>query len=569
MIKVKQMFSYMAFLIFMLAMLLTPSMVLAVHEEDIQNLEQKSLRQEDLIKELLDRIKKLEGKLVEKEEIKKEEITKIEEVKKEEKRVDLGGFLRFRYHVSNFTNYANNFDFQTLPPDKSVKGADNTANYFEQRTQLYIMPKFGQYVSGMLAFNLDWRLGDSAYGVGQNAGGGLNADQTNLETKNAYINVNFPGTNLSGVFGLQTIKDPYNGILLGWANAGGITLNYKATDNLNTILGLYRFWQPTARLKQSVATDFIRGEVAYSPNKNLNLGFNLYALLDRTGAGSTASDPGVLGGPQYGSTSNGYAPLSYNASTGHESLVGNTDYTMNLYLPGINFEYKAGNYTFDGFFIYETGKFGSGTASIEDVTINSYAANLGASTKVGPVNLKLNGLYVSGDNSNKNPSIGIKEHGFYTPGAYSLAAAWMGLTGMKIMFQDIDGTNQDQYLVYDVSNILEQKPLGVAAAMITGNTSLSEKLTLEGGLGMLRSAKKRIVNNESYMATEVNLGLHYAVTKALSMGLVGAYAWVGDFYKVTDEQAVEYNANTTGNHITANKEPADIWRMYFRTNYSF
>jgi hypothetical protein len=518
---------------------LNPAVVFGVHEEDIKDLQQR--------------------------------VKALEELKQEEKMVDIGGFIRFRYHISNFTDFGllNTFDFQTQPPDKSVPDRNKTANYGEGRVRLYITPKIGDYISGQVGFEIDYRAGDSAYAVGRNAGGGLESDQTNLETKNLNVTVKFPGTNLSGTFGLQNIVDPYGGILLGWADAAGVTLNYKAADNINTLLGWYRFWQPAARLKKNVATDFWRGEVAYAPSKDLNLGFNLYALLDRTGVGATPGDPGVLGGPAFGSSSNGFAPLSYNVSTGHESLVGDTQYSFNIFMPGVNFNYKAGAVTLEGFFIYEGGKFDSRTSGVDDVTVSSFAANLGAGTKVGPFNLKLGGLYVSGDNSDRNATIGIKKRGFYTPGSYALAGAWMGLTGMKILFPDIDATNQDQYLVYDVTNTFEQKPLGVKALMLTGDTKLAKNVNFEAGIGTLFSDKKRVVNNNTYMATEVNAGVHYSPYKSFSIGVVGAYAWVGDFYEVTDSQAAAFNATKVGNPVVPNRDPADMWRIYFRTNYSF
>jgi hypothetical protein len=237
-------------------------------------------------------------------------------------------------------------------------------------------------------------------------------------------------------------------------------------------------------------------------------------------------------------------------------------------MPGVNFKYKPGGIGLEGFFIYEGGKFESSTAGINDVTISSFAGNLAATAKVGSTDLKLSGIYVTGDNdANGNPNIGIKENGFYGPGQYSFAGAWMGTTGMKILFPDIDATNQDAYLVYDASNIMEQRPLGITTVLLTSNTKLSEKLNLESGLGFLWSSQDRIVNKENYMATELNAGLNYHVTKGLSVGVLGAYAWTGDFYKVTEAQAAEYNATAT-NHVSSN-DPVDMWRTVVRANYSF
>jgi hypothetical protein len=248
----------------LISLSLLSSRAFAVHEEDVADLQQR--------------------------------VTKLEAEKAEEKKVLFGGFIRTRYHVSNFATYNAG---QILPPDDNVSGSDDIANFGEQRARLYISPKLSDYISGTFAFEVDMRWGDAAYVVGRNRGGGLESDSINLETKDIFFTVKFPGTNLTGIFGLQNLKDPYNGILLGWSDTGGVTFKYEFSKELNALAGWYRFYQPTAKLKKSAAADFYRAEVAYSPNKALDLGFNLYAILDRTGVGSEG--PGVLGGPPIGS----------------------------------------------------------------------------------------------------------------------------------------------------------------------------------------------------------------------------------------------------------------------------
>lgn len=516
---------------------LLPSVSWAVHEEDIQALQHRLETVEQALKE------------------KKEGLT-----------VDFGGWLRARYHVSNFLNFTAG---QSLPGDKSVPGGNDTANFAEERTLLFITPHFGDNVAAQFGFTTDFRFGDEAFGVSGVGGGGLKGREVNVKTMDANLQFRLPGTNLTARVGLQNIKDAYNGILLGWPDGSGVNVDYKASDTWNLKASWYRFWEPTGRLKANVPVDFWRGEAAYAASDALSLGFNLYYLNDKSGEDATAADPGVLGGPAIGTTHNGFAPLAYNASTGHESLLGDNQYKMYLVWPGVNFTYRVNRYTVDGFLIYEGGKFTAISPGIEDVTLSSFAGNLGVATDVGATHVKLSGIYVAGDDSNTNPSIGIKKRGFYTPGSYSLSGAWMGLTGMKILFPDIDATAQDQALVYDVSNIFEQKPLGVKSLLLTSNTNLTDKVNLEAGLGTLFSDKKRSVNGKSHMGTEINAGLHYRIYKNVSVGLQTAYAWIGDFYKVTDAQAATYNATATGNPITALNDPANAWLVYFRTQLSF
>jgi hypothetical protein len=516
---------------------LLPSVSWAVHEEDIEALQHRLETVEQALKE------------------KKEGLT-----------VDFNGWLRARYHVSNFSNFTAG---QSLPGDESVPDGNETANFAEERTLLFISPHFGENVAAQFGFTTDFMFGDEAFGVSGVGGGGLKAREVNVKTLAANLLFTVPGTNLTAKVGLQNIKDAYNGILLGWPDGSGVNLDYKASDRLKLKASWYRFWQPTGRLKANVPVDFWRGEAAYAANENLDLGFNLYYLSDKSGEDATAADPGVLGGAPIGTTHNGFAPLAYNASTGHESLVGDNQYKMYIVWPGVDFNYRINGYTIDGFLIYEGGKFTAISPGIEDVTLSSFAGNLGVATDVGATHVKLSGIYVAGDDSDKNPSIGIKKKGFYTPGSYSLSGAWMGLTGMKILFPDLDATAQDQALVYDVSNIFEQKPLGVKSLLLTSNTNLTDKVNLEAGIGTLFSDKKRSVNGKSHMGTEINAGIHYRIYKNVSVGLQTAYAWIGDFYKVTDAQAAAYNATTTGNPISALNDPADAWLVYFRSQLSF
>lgn len=520
-----------------LLLLVVPSMSFAEHEQDLKDLDQRLKKVEDLQ-------------------------TQEAEQKKEEKAVDFGGWIRLRYHVSNWNAFGAG---QTLPGDKTVPESTKTVNFAESRAMLFINPRFGDYVSGQFGLTWDFMLGDEAFGVNGVGGGGLKGRDVNVKTIDVNMTAKLPGTNLSGTFGLQTIKDAYNGILLGWPNGAGVNLNYKLADNLNLVGSWYRFWQPVGQLRSNVMTDFWRGEVAYSPDKSLDLGFNVYYLTDSTGE----KEPGALGGDPIGTIHNGFAPLSYNASTGHESLVGSNLYKMWLVWPGVNFAYRTSGLTFDGFLIYEGGKFDAISTGISSVTLSSFAANLGVGTQFGPTKVKLSGIWVGGDNGNQNPSIGIKKAGFYTPGSWSLSGAWMGLTAMKIMFPDLDATAQDQSFVYDVTNTWEQKPLGIKTILFSTDTKLTDKVNLEAGAGSLWSDKDRPVNGQSYMSTEINAGIHYKPYKQFSIGLQTAYAWVGNFFKVSDAQAAAYNAATTGNAISANRNPANQWLVYLRTNYSF
>lgn len=478
--------------------------------------------------------------------------------------VDFGGFIRLRHHFSNFATY--NFG-QVLPPDNDTPGSDDSVNFLEHRSRIYITPKVGEYLKGNVVFEIDGRWGDSAFLAGSPGGFGFGGDRQNLETKNLNFVVTMPDSGNSLIFGLQTIKDPYNGILFGWNDASGITYN-RGGDGLNMVFGYYRLWQNTGKKGLDQEVDFLRAEFALAQSEDTTLGFNLHAILDNSGedVGST----GVLGGPAVGSTSNGFAPLAYNASTGYESLVGGTNYTLNLWIPGVNFETKMGGASVGGFLIYEFGEFSSKTAGVKSVDISSFAGELHAAAELGGFNVKLSGMYVSGDDSDKYNGIGIKENGFYSTGSFGFAGAWLGLTGMEILFSSIDATHQDAALVYDSTNTFEQQPLGVIAVFLTANKNLADRVRMNFGLGFLQSAENRAVNGNNNMATEVNLGVNFDMMPGISFGIVGAYAAIGDFYEVSASEAATYNSKIPAGAGTVSAlDPEDMWRVTWRGNLSF
>jgi hypothetical protein len=481
--------------------------------------------------------------------------------------LEVHGYVRVRHHVSNFSNYAGPpaYDFQFAPPDRSVPGTDDTANYLEQRAVLLVISRFADYAAATFGFELDYRAGDSAFGVGRDAGGALQADQVNLETKSANLMFKVPSTSATVTAGLQTIKDPYNGILLGYADAVGVTAVTKVRETGSATLGYYRFWQPSGRIKRNAAVDYLRAESAV-PIGRVQLGVNLHAILDRSGLDATSTDPGVLGGKPFDF---GGGALSYNVSTGHETLVGDNAYKMTLLLPGVNVVCECGPIALGGFFVVERGRFDSKTTGTADVSILSYAGDLHAGTKRGRARVDADVLYVSGAEGNGSRAIGIKPAGFYTPGAYSLAAAWMGNTGMKIVFSDFDATRQDQSLIYDSTNTFEQQPLGLTALLVTGSMELSDRAAVKAGAGHVRSTARRIANNERTMATEVNAAITFRIYKPLVFELMGAYAVVGEFYRVSQAQADAYNAIAPGNDVAVNVEPANVWRVVSKLNLAF
>ena len=83
---------------------------------------------------------------------------------------------------------------------------------------------------------------------------------------------------------------------------------------------------------------------------------------------------------------------------------------------------------------------------------------------------------------------------------------------------------------------------------------LTPKLSGRVNVGYLAASDKNVSNpaKGKDIGTEVNARIDYNIAKGLDVGLVGAYAWLGDFFNVAGSPDVK-----------------DAWTSYARINYAF
>jgi hypothetical protein len=82
-------------------------------------------------------------------------------------------------------------------------------------------------------------------------------------------------------------------------------------------------------------------------------------------------------------------------------------------------------------------------------------------------------------------------------------------------------------------------------------------LSAKVGLGAIWSVEDRPANGETYMGTEINGQLIYEIAPRAQLILQTAYAWTGDFYEVSDDEAGPLNGGT----VFANEDPDDIYQF--------
>jgi len=222
---------------------------------------------------------------------------------------------------------------------------------------------------------------------------------------------------------------------------------------------------------------------------------------------------------------------------------------LRLYLPGVNASFNFGPATLSGFFLYQMGTAEGGS---RDTDVAGFAADLRVDANVPMTGGKafIEGLFVSGDDDKTDDEY----NGFITASNYNLAGSYFYRTDMFILQPNGDDITTSQALAYDVGN-------GGAGVMLIAagyQQKLMDKLTGKVGAGYLAAAEKRARDqggafnfvNETAMGIEVNAFLNYNIMKGLDVGVVGAYAFVGDAFD-------------TGN------DPDDILDVHGRLNYAW
>ncbi len=424
-----------------------------------------------------------------------------------------------------------------------------TSNFTESRGRLQFELIASEVAGAVWHNEIDYNFGGQAYQTGRNLGGGLGSDNTNLETKQLYLYFKVPSLNLKATAGVNWITDDFDWVVIG-NDAAGFQFDY-ATSATRAKLGAYRFWEPNIRaVTNNVDLYMLSGSQQLSPAAKI--GVAGYWLKDGTGAdGNGMLSQGVA-------VANGYANLSYNAATGNKALIPlGTKYDLNSYFAGVFGDVVIGQAKLEAWGVYNFGKVD--VKGGDSIDIKGFAADVRASAKVGPVAISLDTLYVSGSDKNAD-----KEFGFTNSGLYSVASNFNYKQGMMILLNDANDWSYSSAFAYNVSNIYEDRFLGVTGLFGNVRFPLPGNFSGKVGLGTMYSAAKREVNGNNHMGTEVNATLSYAVNKNTSISLNSAYAFTGDFYKVSAAQAA---ASAKGVKTNTDPDNVSYTTLVFQVNF--
>lgn len=414
----------------------------------------------------------------------------------------------------------------------------NTTNTFDEAafyTEQRFVPMFiyrprilDGYATFRGLFKIDFTWGDVAYGVGNNAGGGFNAGQINLQTLMANVEIRPPGANWNAVVGLQRIYDNVadpNVASLDYAQNNGYKLSYWGTQavGVNSYIdfsqttrarvGVYQMWENLIRENDDVWLAMV--DVTHRVQPLLTLGADVWYLSDRAqGAGGIS----ILG---QGLNS---ALAAYNGAV---QLDLPRNYTADLVWVGVNVDYNdgfgVGPWWADGFVMANTGSIDAGS---EDVSVLGLAANARLAYKYGQTArdfVSAEALFTTGDADNTadgSVSSVITGNAYGSPvGIYTAGRAFL-------LFPDAQVVNRYYSAVHDIGN----QGYGVTGAFVNLSRDFIPN-RFSGKIGAAAAfATEAPEGGGRFVGAELNAELKYHLKVFLTLGLHGAYLGLGDFY---------------------------------------
>jgi hypothetical protein len=400
------------------------------------------------------------------------------------------------YDLSNYTA-AGNDGGNTL---KNLAKDAPTENYFVQRVRLGYIAKVSDQVKLNTKFELDYTYwGNNSYDVGRGHGAGIGADSVQIETKNLFLELNYPAVNAK--IGMLPYNDSFKGVLFD-ADMAGVLLShdYSATS---VAAGFFRFGDNGGTIGRN-SYDMISLDAKYAITKDIKVGAAYYYINDNRTNAAIPSQPSLI-------DANGNDTNTYPAGTTFTAVPANDTKISNL---GLNFEGAVGPVTLSGFALKQFG-------DLDRVrTAKGYALNLGAKAALLGGTLRSEFLYVSGG-----------KNAFYNPGgAGGTEGGGFYDAEMIMLNRDKNAKTIDASIVYDANNVDQ----GVIMGSVGYDHACTDKITSSVNAGFAAVASN--VNSRGtsdYLGTEVNVESNYKLTPNVTLGVRGGYVFLGDYFKNT------------------------------------
>ncbi|MEM6532064.1 MAG: hypothetical protein AAF654_05540 [Myxococcota bacterium] len=433
---------------------------------------------------------------------------------------------------------------------------DDVATFAEQRWIPYMIYKpnfFDGRIELHAQFEVDFAWGFGANTAVQNQGGGISADQVNLQTKN--VNAAFYPTGnprqLAIVVGLQSFydspKNPTN-TLLDEIVQSGYKLAYMGSDVAGiSVYGdseLHRWraaFLPIMAAQANLSEQdprfsyaiFGTLDYAYKLTPVTALGFSYWFLNDSTDGTGNIFGTTVNNGPSNSAESlpfTGVGPFPVDAA----------EATIHFF--GTNFQHNVGfangDFSLTGFAMLNIGSVSGDPVTAngpDDVSVFGLGANLEAQYRYGKTAgdiFTFETMYTTGDDDLTDDSYG----GVFTMNYYGLPGAIWFNHKMLLLFPFTTTVSNYTGAVTDISN----RGLGLLAGLGTAQYDLiDDRLNLKIGAGyarsMARPAREDGASSPGFShGVEINAELTYTWRYFMTVGAHVGYLAAGSFYDGND-----------------------------------
>ena len=441
--------------------------------------------------------------------------------------------------------------FGSLAGSATRTGTDTEGFYVEQRW-IPVLSYSPHFVDGLATFRaqleVDFTWGLSANQVQNNQGGGFNADQVNIQTKNVNVSI-YPTRDpeqLSIVVGTQsvydTIFDPAITPLFDLVRTG-YKLTYLGSDATgisvySRLAGLAKLsFFPLGSAQPDKASDndarssyvyLMTADFAYPVMPGTIVGASAWHLQDDTQGAAYAYEGLVKSGP----SSTGLGSFTGTSRFNIDEPTGSVEYLGGHFNHNLNF--YTSDFAASGFFMYNWGKFTNekeGSEVLPEVEISGFAANLELAYRWGYTNndvITFEGLYTSGDDDPNDD----KYSSAFTMNYYGLpGAVWFNHKTL-LLFPFTSTVNNYTGAVTDISN----QGYGVTTAIVTASHDvIPNKLNVKVGAATAQANATPVAQPTGeqpgrHIGIEGNIELRYQLRYLMTLGLHFGYMKKGSFY---------------------------------------
>ena len=411
-----------------------------------------------------------------------------------------------------FTSFYDLTNYSAVYGQKDPVKDAPTENYFVQRARLGYTAKASDNVQLVTLFELDYTFwGNSSYTTARNSGGALGADSVNIETKNIFLELNYPAMNTK--IGMQGVDDAFKGSIFS-ADMAGIKLGHNYT-NASVAAGFFR-WNDSGAdfgLGKKV-NDMFMLDAKYNLNKDLKIGAAYYYITDnRPNADDVKDNPAFDDTNILGYTPNGdpIYPLGNNPFI-TTAMPANG---IKVHTLGLNAEGTFGPLTVNGFAVKQFGDLDATSRA------KGYELNAGARLDLGAAGtLRSELLYVSGgSNAFFSADNGYEGGGFYD-------------NEMVILGRDKNAFTLDAAIVFNGAN----RGQGVMFGSLGYDYTFTNKLSASANAGFAAVTKNTLgTSNSDYLGTEINAETNYKLTPNVTVGARAGYVVLGDYFNAGED----------------------------------